>query len=90
MRYQSTRPRRQFLAGVKCPNCGKIDTIVQVQIFEPEQDEYIECIECGHHERRPTAEELPAIQNSSGHNISAQITQTPQNPTDFQPIKFFP
>ena len=57
MRYQSNRPKRQFLAGVVCPTCKKIDTIVQVQVFEPDYDEYIECIECGHHEHRPTPDE---------------------------------
>lgn len=56
MRYQSNRPKRQFLAGVSCPKCEKIDVIVQVQIFEPEADEYIECTQCGHIERRPEAD----------------------------------
>lgn len=65
MRYQSTRPKRQFLAGVKCTQCGQIDTTVQVQIFEPEPDEYIECVECQHSERRPTADDLPQIQTDS-------------------------
>lgn len=65
MRYQSGRPKRQFLAGVKCPNCGDIDTIVQVEIFEPNPDEYIECIACGHNERRPSASDIKAIQGQS-------------------------
>ena len=41
MRYQSNRPKRQFLAGVKCPKCGA--WMVQEKIFEPQPDEYIEC-----------------------------------------------
>ena len=53
MRYQSKRPKRQFLAGVKCPKCEALDKVVQVQVFEPQEDEYIECIVCGHTERRP-------------------------------------
>ena len=53
MRYQSKRPKRQFLAGVKCPKCEALDKIVQVQVFEPQVDEYIECIVCGHNEHRP-------------------------------------
>lgn len=65
MRYQSTRPKRQFLAGVKCTQCGQIDTTVQVQIFEPEPNEYIECVECQHTARRPTADDLPQIQAST-------------------------
>ena len=62
MRYQSNRPKRQFLAGVKCPKCDAMDSIVQVQIFEPQADEYIECTLCGHQERRPTPDDLPMIQ----------------------------
>ncbi|MFB6348473.1 YheV family putative metal-binding protein [Moraxella marmotae] len=65
MRYQSKRPKRQFLASVACPNCQKTDVIVQVQIFEPVADEYIECIECGHQERRPTPEETLIIQQNN-------------------------
>ncbi|MDO4450515.1 MAG: YheV family putative metal-binding protein [Moraxella sp.] len=68
MRYQSTRPKRQFLAGVKCTQCGQIDTTVQVQIFIPEPDEYIECVQCNHTERRPTAEDLPNIQTERGND----------------------
>lgn len=62
MRYQSNRPKRQFLAGVACPACKTMDVIVQIQVFEPDYDEYIECIECGHHERRPTPDEIAIIQ----------------------------
>lgn len=60
MRYQSNRPKRQFLAGVKCSHCGQTDTTVQVQIFEPAFDEYIECVECQHTERRPSPDEIQA------------------------------
>ena len=58
MRYQSNRPKRQFLAGVRCGACQATDTTVQIQIFTPQFDEYIECIACQHTERRPTAETL--------------------------------
>lgn len=64
MRYQSTRPKRQFLAGVKCTACGELDSTVQIQIFEPQPDEYIECILCGHSERRPTPEEAQKLQQT--------------------------
>lgn len=60
MRYQSNRPKRQFLAGVVCKKCQKADTTVQIQLFEPVADEYIECTECGHHERRPTPDLMRA------------------------------
>lgn len=67
MRYQSNRPKRQFLAGVKCPACAKSDVVVQVQIFEPIADEYIECTQCGHTERRPTHADLNTnLQSDSG------------------------
>ncbi|MFW2177903.1 MULTISPECIES: YheV family putative metal-binding protein [unclassified Moraxella] len=62
MRYQSNRPKRQFLAGVTCKNCGELDKTVQITLFEPILDEYIECVACGYSERRPTKEELPLIQ----------------------------
>lgn len=67
MRYQSTRPKRQFLSSVKCTQCGQIDTTVQVQIFEPAFDEYIECTHCNHTERRPKPHEITQndLQNSS-------------------------
>lgn len=68
MRYQSQRPKRQFLAGVKCPNCAEIDKIVQIQIFEPTPDEYIECVVCGHTERRPKPEDLPNINYSANQS----------------------
>lgn len=61
MRYQSNRPKRQFLAGVRCNACQAVDTTVQVQIFTPSFDEYIECIACQHTERRPTAQDLVSM-----------------------------
>lgn len=39
-----------------------MDAIVQIQIFEPVPDEYIECTACDHTERRPTPEETALIQ----------------------------
>lgn len=65
MRYQSNRPKKQFLAGVKCKQCGEIDRTVQIEIFEPEYDEYIECVSCGFTERRPTLADLPIIQQQN-------------------------
>lgn len=58
MRYQSYRPKRQFLAGVRCQSCQGVDTTVQVQSFEPVFQEHIECVVCGHQETRPTKEML--------------------------------
>ncbi len=70
MRYQSTKPKRQFLAGVKCPKCEAMDQIVQIQVFEPEFDEYIECLTCGHSEHRPTESE---VQQTNTHITNAGI-----------------
>lgn len=61
MRYQSNRPKRQFLAGVVCPKCQAMDVVVQVQTFAP-VDEYIECTHCGHTERRPSPDDVAAMQ----------------------------
>lgn len=77
MRYQSHKPRRQFLAGVSCPKCKSMDTVVQVQVFQPTADEYIECTQCGHQERRPDANSVRqqnlgvnALQTSAKHQAS--------------------
>lgn len=75
MRYQSNRPKRQFLAGVSCPHCQQTDVVVQVQLFEPVLDEYIECTQCGHSERRPSA---------------ADIAQSSDSSEQDKPIKFIP
>ncbi len=76
MRYQSTRPKKRFVAGVKCPSCQQQDVIMQVQCFEPEPDEYIECIECGHTEHRPSEESVRKkneLLNSHVTNAGIQI-----------------
>ena len=63
MRYQSNRPKRQFLAGVACPSCKALDKVVQIQLYQPEYDEYIECTACGYTERRPTPMRLLTFSN---------------------------
>ena len=65
MRYQSNRPKRQFLAGVACPSCKALDKVVQIQLYQPEYDEHIECTACGYSERRPTPDEIVDIQQSN-------------------------
>lgn len=83
MRYQSTRPKRRFLAGVKCPKCETMDAVVQVQIFEPEADEYIECTQCHYSERRPDPEPI-AQKNAQLDKVQASATGTSG------PVKFIP
>lgn len=67
MRYQSKCPKRQFLAGVTCPKCHAMDVVVQVQIFDPE-DEYIECTICGYTEHRPSRDDVAAMQLKKADN----------------------
>ena len=60
MRYQSSAPKRRFLAGVSCPKCQAMDAVMQVNIVTPEPDEYIECTQCGHTEHRPDPDTISA------------------------------
>ena len=60
MRYQSSTPKRRFLAGVRCPKCQAMDAVVQVNILEPAPDEYIECTKCGHADQRPDPDIISA------------------------------
>ena len=60
MRYQSSTPKRRFLAGVRCPKCQAMDAVVQVNIVEPAPDEYIECTKCGYAEHRPDPDVISA------------------------------
>ena len=60
MRYQSSTPKRRFLAGVRCPKCQAMDALMQVNIVVPEPDEYIECTKCGHTEHRPDPNTISA------------------------------
>lgn len=75
MRYQSNRPKRQFLAGVTCKQCGELDKTVQVEIYTPIPDEYIECVACGHTERRPKPEDLPTIQQANQAQAEVEAIQ---------------
>lgn len=68
MRYQSNRPKRQFLAGVSCPKCHATDAIVQIQVFNPKFDEWIECTACHHSEHRPTVNEAAIMREKSDHH----------------------
>lgn len=43
--------KKRFIAGARCSACQAQD---KVMIFIAPDDEWIECVECGHIERRPT------------------------------------
>ena len=58
--------RRRFIAGAKCPKCEAMDRIV---MLTQDDAEWIECIECGYSENRPThvdAPDEPATPDESG------------------------
>ncbi|MEN2751797.1 YheV family putative metal-binding protein [Psychrobacter sp. FBL11] len=77
MRYQSSRPKRQFLAGVRCPKCQALDAVVQINVVTPIPDEYIECTQCGHSEHRPDSDEISAKNHLEDQLIrDATITGT--------------
>ena len=48
--------KRRFIAGVKCPKCTALDRVVMLTSGD---EEWIECIECGYSENRPTHVEQP-------------------------------
>ena len=50
-----TRPKRRFVAGAVCSECGEIDRITLKQAGENEWVK--ECVSCGHAE---STEQLPA------------------------------
>lgn len=85
MRYQSSRPKRQFLAGVRCPKCQAMDAVMQVNIVIPEPDEYIECIQCGHSEHRPDPDVISA-KNHAEDQIARDAMATGTSGT----VKFKP
>ena len=85
MRYQSSTPKRQFLAGVRCPKCQAMDAVVQVNIAIPEPDEYIECTKCGHAEHRPDPDVI-STKNHAEDQIARDAMATGTSGT----VKFKP
>ena len=58
--------KRRFIAGAKCPKCQAMDRVV---MLTSGSDEWIECIDCGYSENRPThveQPEAPAVPDSTG------------------------
>ncbi|MER1972936.1 YheV family putative metal-binding protein [Psychrobacter alimentarius] len=85
MRYQSSRPKRQFLAGVRCPKCQTMDAVVQVNIVTPTPDEYIECTQCGHTEHRPDPDAI-----SAKNNLEDQLARDAMTTGTSGTVKFKP
>ncbi|MDD0803617.1 MULTISPECIES: YheV family putative zinc ribbon protein [Acinetobacter] len=50
--------KRRFIAGAKCPKCQAMDRVV---MLTSNDDEWIECIDCGYSENRPTHVDEPQI-----------------------------
>ena len=58
--------KRRFIAGAKCPKCQAMDRVV---MLTSNDDEWIECIDCGYSENRPThvdEPQIPAIPDEVG------------------------
>ncbi|MEY2863363.1 MAG: hypothetical protein RLY58_1070 [Pseudomonadota bacterium] len=43
--------KKRFIAGAKCTQCNAVD---RVMMLITDDDEWIECVDCGYTERRPT------------------------------------
>lgn len=43
--------KKRFIAGVRCPQCQALDRIM---MLTSPTNEWIECIDCGHQETRPS------------------------------------
>ena len=85
MRYQSSSPKRRFLAGVRCPKCQEMDAVVQINIVTPAPDEYIECTKCGHSEHRPDPDAI-----SAKNNLEDQLARDAMTTGTSGTVKFKP
>jgi|GEM_PF-1154155 len=47
----ATPVKKRFIAGARCSQCQAMD---RVMLCITASDEWIECVDCGHQERRPT------------------------------------
>ena len=43
--------KKRFIAGARCMKCNAVDRVV---MLTSATDEWIECVECGYTEKRPT------------------------------------
>ena len=43
--------KKRFIAGARCTQCNGLDKVMLLQTIN---DEWIECVDCGYSERRPT------------------------------------
>lgn len=69
--------KKRFIAGAKCTNCQALDRVV---LFTTADDEWIECVECGASERRPT--DINQLDNT--------VTNSPSKPDEIGVVQFRP
>jgi uncharacterized metal-binding protein (TIGR02443 family) len=78
---QNTPIKKRFIAGARCSACQAQD---KVMIFIAPDDEWIECVECGHIERRPTT----VVSKGSFDDTSTQQTDAePVSVVQFRPMR---
>lgn len=65
--------KKRFIAGAKCMKCQAMD---RVMIFISENDEWIECVDCGYTEKRPTS--------------VTEVTNSPSKHDEFGVVRFKP
>lgn len=63
--------KKRFVAGARCTKCNAMD---KVMMLISEHDEWIECVECGYTERRPTE----------------VVTNSPSKPDEIGVVQFKP
>jgi uncharacterized metal-binding protein (TIGR02443 family) len=78
---QNTPIKKRFIAGARCSACQAQDKVI---IFIAPDDEWIECVECGHIERRPTT----VVSKGSFDDTSTKQTDAEQvNVVQFRPMR---
>ena len=70
----TTSIKKRFIAGARCMQCQAQDC---VQLCTTADDEWIECIDCGYVERRPTSihQTAQVITNSSSKAGEVGVVQ---------------
>ena len=68
--------KRRFIAGAKCPKCQAMDRVV---MLTSNDDEWIECIECGYSENRPTQVDEPQMPEVADESVSFNSNLVNQN-----------
>ena len=58
--------RKRFIAGAKCPQCHAQDTVVLLM----NDLEQIECVACGYHDQRPTAEQIATLHQATVSDLT--------------------